>query len=542
MRARASLLWEALRERWPQIWPWAPLALAGIYGIVVLANFSSLINAINMDSDVSIALMIGKLVGNAPHGAQVVLGDHPWYEPLWFLHLTSGLPGYRKLWEFAPLLWSLGGIALLAWSAWSAFGRWPATLVASALLCAGTAGRFMFFSFDWHGPTALHTVFLGVLVVWLAGRARRFTTWQLVAIALFMGLISAAPATGDKLFLYWAILPLLFTAALLVWRTRAMEYVQILGLAVTIAVIALAVGAFLKQEMVAMGWVGAPFEVYFAATSALLNNFLLLVESYTNLAGGNFFGLPASGDNIATFASGVLLLTAIVCLIFEVRRRIAAAAPAPVALDPLAARRLAYIAFWASSFLITSLAFVLSSAPIDANSARYVLAGYVAVGALLPLLALRNRFWKASVTAGLCAFAVIASYQVIRNPFEPQLKFPTPQQAQALARFAETEHVKYGYTGYWDAADLTWMSGFHVKVYPVTQCSSQNLAICPFNIGITSWYKPHGATNSMLVIDHGIQLQTVTAPNPDDGTPIASVTIGDLSVYVYPFDIASHFG
>ena len=541
-RARAAQLWEALRERWPQLWPWTPLALAGVYGIVVLVNFPSIITAINMDSDVSIALMIGKLVGNAPHGAQVVLGDHPWYEALWFLHLTSGLPGYRKLWEFGPMLWSLAGIALLAWSAWSVFGRWPAAIVASALICGGTAARFMFFSFDWHGPTALHTVFLGALVVWLAGRARRFATWQLVAIAIAMGLISAAPATGDKLFLYWAILPLLFTAGLLVWRTRAGEYLRILGVAVAIAVIALGVGALLHDEMVSMGWVGVPFEIYFAATSVLVNNFVLLVESYANLAGGNFFGLPASGSNIATFASGVLVLAAIVFLILELRRRIVASAPAPVALDPLAARRLAYVAFWASSFVITSLAFVLSSAPIDANSARYVLAGYVAVGALLPLLALRNRVWKATVTAGVCVFALIASYQVIRNPFEPQLKFPTPQQAQALARFAKAEHVRHGFTGYWDAADLTWMSGFHVKVYPVNQCGSQNLAICPFNIGISSWYKPRPNTNSMLVIDHGIQLQTVTAPNPGDGAPIATTTIGDLTVYVYPFDIASHFG
>ena len=165
---------------------------------------------------------------------------------------------------------------------------------------------------------------------------------------------------------------------------------------------------------------------------------------------------------------------------------------------------------------------MLSSAPIDSNSARYVLAGYVAVGALLPLLALRNHVWNVAVTAGVCAFALIASYQVIRNPFQPQLKFPTPQQAQALARFAKAEHVKYGYTGYWDAADLTWMSRFDVKVYPVSQCTSQKLAICPFNIGISSWYKPRPNTNSMLVIDHGIQLQTVTAPSPGDGTPIAS--------------------
>ena len=130
---------------------------------------------------------------------------------------------------------------------------------------------------------------------------------------------------------------------------------------------------------------------------------------------------------------------------------------------------------------------------------------------------------------------------MIKNPFQPQLTFPTPQQAQALARFAKSEHVTYGYTGYWDAADLTWMSDFEVKAYPVSQCVNGSYAICPFNIGISSWYRPRSGGNSMFVVDHGIQLATVSAPDPSDGIPSASTTIGDLTVYVYPYDIASRF-
>ena len=69
-------------------------------------------------------------------------------------------------------LWTVAGIGILAWSTSRALGRWAAALTACALLCAGTAGRFMFFSFDWHGPTALHVVLLGA-IDGVAGRASR---------------------------------------------------------------------------------------------------------------------------------------------------------------------------------------------------------------------------------------------------------------------------------------------------------------------------------------------------------------------------------
>ncbi len=531
-----------LPERWPQLWPWAPVVLASVYALVVLVNFRSLITAINMDSDVSIAPMIGKLVGSAPHGAMVSLGDHPWYEPLWFLHLTSGLPGYRQLWEVAPAAWSLIGIAILAWSAWYAFGPWAGVLAASALLCAGTAGRFMFFSFDWHGPTAVHGVFLGALIVWLAGRARTLATWKFAVIAVLMGVLSAAPAAGDKLFLVWAILPMLVTAGLLAWRARAWAYWRLLAAAAGIAAIALVVGKLLHDDMVSIGWSSTPFPVGFASAKQLPNNLALLLESYTNLAGGDFFGgAHASPVDIATFFTGALFLALLVCLPIELRRRAPRDRSAPLALDAVVARRFAYVAFWVSSLVSSSAAFVFSDAPVDANSARYVLAGYVAFGALLPLLATRSRRWQARVTIGVCLFALVASYQVIRHPFQPQLRFPTPQQGQALARYAESEHVTYGYTGYWDAADLTWMSEFKVKAYPVTQCNSHSLAMCPYDIGISSWYTPRRGANSLLVIDRAIQIRSVTAPDPGDGSPIASTKIGDLTVYVYPFDIASRF-
>ena len=114
---------------------WAtPALLALIYGLVVLGEFRSIIAQIYEDSDAAVAAVVGHLAGSAPAGARIVLGNHPWYEEYLFLRLTSGLPEYRQLWEVAPMLWSLLGLAVLGWSAWRALGRFAAMITVSALL------------------------------------------------------------------------------------------------------------------------------------------------------------------------------------------------------------------------------------------------------------------------------------------------------------------------------------------------------------------------------------------------------------------------
>ena len=86
-----------------------PVLFALAYAAAVAVDFGTIIHAIYSDSDTAIAPVIGHLMGSAPPGSRVVLGNHAWYEEYLFLRLTSGLPGYRQLWEIAPLLWSLAG-------------------------------------------------------------------------------------------------------------------------------------------------------------------------------------------------------------------------------------------------------------------------------------------------------------------------------------------------------------------------------------------------------------------------------------------------
>jgi hypothetical protein len=208
---------------------------------------------------------------------------------------------------------------------------------------------------------------------------------------------------------------------------------------------------------------------------------------------------------------------------------------------------LAYVAFWAMSLIATSLVFLLTDAPRDALAGRYLLAGYIAIAALLPLVAARGPRARALLTAGVCAFAAIAAFQLIRRPFvviaspEVSVRFPGPGTAAALARFARQERVTRGYGGYWDAEQLTWGTSFSLLVRPVRVCSARSHSLCYPQLGmISSWYTPEPNARSLLVVDSlGTSYNGVLAPDPALGRPLASRTLGYITAYVYSYDIAA---
>jgi hypothetical protein len=76
-----------------------------------------------------------------------------------------------------------------------------------------------------------------------------------------------------------------------------------------------------------------------------------------------------------------------------------------------------------------------------------------------------------------------------------------------------------------------------VKVYPVSVCDGEKY-LCPFDLHyITSWYVPRANERTFLISD---PTQPVAAPAvPSLGTPSAVYHIAELTMYVYPYDIAS---
>jgi hypothetical protein len=318
------------------------------------------------------------------------------------------------------------------------------------------------------------------------------------------------------------------------WRGSGRVRLTLPAFAITTIVVTALGGALLGHIMRSNGVTAAPFPVTFVGPGSLVNNIELLFEGYMHLGGGYFLGMSLSLHSYAVLASGVLLLCALAFGLMEVFRLGRTAGPMPAGGERQGAR-LAYVSFWASSLLIQSAAFIGSNAPADIQSARYVLAGYVAIAALTGLLALRGPGWRIAVTAGVCVFALSSTYQLARQPFNSGP--PGPSQADQLLRFARSQGVEYAYAGYWDAPDLTWLTKFGLKVYPV-QAGCGPAGLCPFPTAqIDSWYHPRPGIRSMLIADPAFP--GVGALAPGLGPPLAGATIGNLKVAVYPFDIAS---
>jgi hypothetical protein len=117
--------------------------------------------------------------------------------------------------------------------------------------------------------------------------------------------------------------------------------------------------------------------------------------------------------------------------------------------------------------------------------------------------------------------------------------FSGPAQAAQLTRFAAAHDVRYGYSGYWDAADLTWLTKFKLQVFPVqANCGSLKLCATPA-AGISTWYAPRAGVRSMLIADPN--QPGLPSIDPALGKPIATTRIGNLTVAVFPFDLASKF-
>jgi hypothetical protein len=527
----------------------APVVLAGAYLIVLVVDFSPVITSINTFGDAVIAPVLAKLAGQAAPDSQVVLGHHPYYEEFLFLRATAGLPFYRTLWNVAPAVWTLLGVGLLSWSAWRALGRSAAALTGSALLCLSALGRFVFFTFNWHGVTLIHTILIGCALVWLAPRAAEISWRRLVISALALGLVSALPAASDVLFLVWALAPMAVVAGVLCYLgagrgrwTPAVFTVITVGVSVGVGVI---IGGVLRASDVTSK--AFPFSVA-GSPEGLLHNLELLWKSLVALGGGDLTAPLDGWLRYPKLVSGILVVVAIGLALFASGRRAAGAVRklrhsgpglggASAGTGGATAAR-AYLAFWGSSLVVTCLAYVGSDVPkLTTASSRYALAAYVAILALFPLMALRGGRWRAFITAGTCVFMVSAIVQLAVQPFVRFGPYPTPTVAARVLAFARAHDVRYGFAGYWDAPAITWMTDFRLQLYPVRFGCAPDVT-CPVQTArVSSWYSPRPGTRSLLIADRADP--DFAWLDPRLGPPLATVHIGTMTVAAYSYDIAS---
>jgi hypothetical protein len=83
-------------------WDWLPIAVAAVYLLVLAVDFTDVIAHAFRNGDIVSASVIGELLGEAPAGRDVTLGNFGWYTTLWIELTTKWLPFHRQLWESFP--------------------------------------------------------------------------------------------------------------------------------------------------------------------------------------------------------------------------------------------------------------------------------------------------------------------------------------------------------------------------------------------------------------------------------------------------------
>ncbi len=512
-----------------------------IYLILLAHQLDAAIRATNLDADAASGPVIGELFGAAPAHANVVLGEFGWYATLLFDLATKWLPAHRQIWVATPYAMALAGAGLAAWSVWQVAGRWAAGLTAVLLVCASPATLRLDLSTTQHAPAWFCLALLGAFVVWLERRADEVRPVVLIVLALVIGTIVGVNAKSDPLVIIGALVP--FAVALIVARARRNTPAFLTGGA-TLAVSVVA-WVVTRTVMRALSVTPEPglHTTKLVAGAKTVHNAKLWVRSVAVLGNGAVSGGSLTPRVVLAAVCAAVTIAAVVLLPWlgwrQLRGRVS---------SRRARARHAFFAFWCSSAILLSVAFVFSAAPVDIHADRYLVGLLYAAAAVVPAAAAlepvggagRGRA-AAVVLAGTCVFALGAIVSIARGVSTEGTEFHTPVStgaADQIARIAAREHLTVGYAGYWDAAPVTWATGFRVQVYPVAVCR-QNAHLCRFDLHyISSWYSPRSGAGSFLLTDNRSS-ESVTAPTPDLGRPIAVYRIGPIKMYTYPYDIAA---
>ena len=537
--ARGSLRW---------LW-WLPVVLGGLYGIAILTHLPAILHATWLSSDSDIDAVLAHASIHARAGALLTTGDYPHYETMAFTLLTRSWPFYRTLWVVGPVLFAAAGLAAVLWSVLRSFGRWPAGVVGAALLCFGGGGVAMtaagglatVFAIDAHANSLISAALVAAGLVWIVPRVQRLSAPRLAGSALVLGILGGLPLAGDSLYLAWGVAPLAVVTVLAAWRGPEDRASRTLSFGIGALAATVLTGVALASIMHAQGIRGfAPSHrafMSFATPGRIVTNFETLLRALPSLTAGSFYGKPVMTRSELQFVSASLLFAALAAVVWCVRRRIANALPRAAGGGDPVAERFVHTTFWVTALGAGLAIFMIGSPNPWTTDGRYLLGPYVAVAALLPLLLERGLGWKLVVTVAVSLFVLSALDQFSSGVREMSTGYQTTRTADAVAAFAKRERVAVGYGDYWHSLDLTWESGFRVPVYPVQPCERDRQLLCTFEeITMTGWDSPHGNVRSMLVLDptgRGLH-----SPERALGRAIASTRIGDLALYVYPYDIA----
>jgi len=540
---------EARRRLPPWLLPGA-VGLVGLTNLVVLAaQAPALVRSLYLNADNASALVLPALASHAPAGSVVNLGNHAWYEPWWFMRASVGLADYRRLWEAAPFVFVLLGFAVVSLCAWWALGRLAGLLCAVALVAASETLREILYIPESHGAIVLHVGVLcaALLGVYRSARADRLGPAVLLGVGVPLVIFTGAGLT-DQLLLIGGLGPFVLAPLVCWWRFRSAAWRSVSAFALVTGGLSGLLGLLLTHIMQDNGVVHAPFPIDFVSSEAILVNLGNLLATVAGLGGGGFFGAPASGSNLLTFIAGALTLLAFAAVGRALwrwsrpyRRRETGTSAEPRSSQ--AGLRELFVAYWGLTLVLVVAVFALTSVSGATNNGRYLIAAWVAVAALLGILATSPPARTALLLAvGL--FGLLNVHAELATGVTPAGVGPNQRMAGEIEHYALAHGASVGYSGYWDAAPVTWETSLRVKVRPVAACNVP-AGLCPyFNNNISTWYAARPGIRSFLLTDSRPNIPgAIGGPPASLGSALSHTELGEgFSIYVYDHDIAGNLG
>lgn len=513
------------------------VAFAAVYVLTLLLRSPSVLTALTWDSDSASGFDVAESLALREDNGPVKLTTSGQFVSLWFGLLTARLPLHRELWMAAPWLAYVGTCALVALSVKRIATRSAAVLTFVLLLAASPRVLFLTARGVTHTPTYLGCAVLGCYVVWTFGprRSGRVTT----AASLFTAVVVGVLVASDPLLVATGVAGLvaaLVALAVVVPERRstaAVALIVLVGAAVT------SVGVTLAMRQA--GFTALPVTGGLAPLNDLDDHASWLARGLLRLGNG------AGPNVIDPLGGGQFLVSAYLVIPGLVAAGLVAVRTAERAVarrrdtGPVDPALLAHVLFWTASAVAAAGAFLVSDRAANGNDQYFVVVLF-SVAALLPLAIVRgDGSGRAVAVLAVSAFTLASTVGVVSGDVERQSGAAVTRDGDRLITLLRARGLEKGYGGYFDASSVTWRSRYAVQVRPVLECGNPDGAdLCPFFLmRVASWYEPASGPTYLVVNPTG---SFVTREPKGLGPPVERVSVGVLTLLVYPYDIASRFG
>jgi hypothetical protein len=516
-----------------------------LYLISWVTHLHNTIDALLWNSDYAGGFTLPETIAHFGDGGNTVISTTGAWADLWFGLLTARLSFHRQLWEIAPTLLFLISAVAVGVGVRRLAGLGAAVVAAAIVFLASPYTLAILMAPVAHNTVYPSTAIIAVLLPWALTR-RWASRPRWVAAILLGAVVLGIDIASDKLLLVTAVIPAaLIAIATLVRRSSRAASIG------TLVMIALAVPVTLATNaiMTAAGYQITAPKLQLAPLSTVGFHFRLLWHGLRDLSGGYLdVGYPGALHPELGIACTVVLAFGLTCLAVAGARAVRGLLGRRPADGPML-EQLVHVGYWFVSAIIVSATFVFTTAVGDGagNHESYFLSIVFSVAATAPFAvgrvaaprwsALR---WAAPVAVGLFAVGSIVGSQ---GSYNNAYRGPISTVSTQIVQLARANHATTGFAGYWDASNLTWNEKGAITVRPLEPCTNPNPEgsdICPFFLMRTpAWYRVHRGRSFLIVDPKNLYVTRL----PDNlGPPLRTYPLGPVTMYVFPYDIASKLG